>query len=363
MIEDPSNQAVGGPIAAAMSGGVDSSVAAALLREQGRQVFGITAVMTGEESRCCSTEDVKRAAGVASGLGISHHVVDVREAFKRFVLDTFTAEYLAGRTPSPCAICNREVKFGALFQAARRVGASALATGHYAGTRLGPDGTVRLRRGRDRARDQSYFLARLTQSQLARAVFPLEDMEKNEVVAHARRRALDGAVNRESRELCFVAHGTHGDWIDLRCLRTPGPGDIEDTSGNRVGSHAGIHHYTIGQRKGLGLAMGYPAYVTAIDARRNVLVIGRRSEVMQSDLLADQLNWIAGSAPAGRFRADVQIRYNHPAAPADLKMLEDGRLRAVFDEPQFAVTPGQLAVFYSNDEVLGSGWIARCEND
>ena len=342
----------------AMSGGVDSSVAAALLKDDGHEIVGVTAVMTDEESRCCSREDVRRAGEVAGQLGFFYRVVGVQAAFKQTVLDPFAGEYMAGRTPSPCAVCNREIKFGVLMDDALKAGAVALATGHYVISEQGADGTMHLRRGVDRARDQSYFLARLTQAQLRRAIFPLGGKLKSEVVVYAEQHGL-AAPNRESRELCFVTERAHGDWIDLRYLETPGPGDIEDTRGNRVGRHDGIHRYTVGQRKGLGLALGRPVFVVAIDAGRNVVVVGDRSEAMGAGLRVDRLNWISGSPPAPSFRADVQIRYNHPAAPATVLLQPEGYARIGFEESQFAVTPGQLAVLYKGDEVLGSGWI--CE--
>ena len=357
MLEGRTGVVGSGTIAVAMSGGVDSSVAAARLVERGAQVLGVTALMLDEESRCCSSEDIQRAERVAAKLGISHHVIDVRQEFRRDVLEPFTAEYLAGRTPSPCAICNLTIKFGALLDAAHDLGATALATGHYARNDPGEGGVVRLRRAEDRTRDQSYFLARLTQSELGQAVFPLGRITKQDVLERARRSGLEAAIDRESRELCFVTRGKHGDWINVRCLKTPGPGYVEDTNGNRIGRHAGIHHYTVGQRKGLGVALGYPVYVTAIDAPRNVIVVGSRAEAMRSRLRADRLHWISGRLPAGSFRAEVQIRYNQTGAAARVELQPDGTVEAVFDEPQFAVTPGQLAVFYSGDEVLGSGWI------
>lgn len=358
MREATSNPAKSGPIAVAMSGGVDSSVAAARLIGGGREVFGVTAVMLDGESRCCSSEDVERAARTASKLGMEHHVIDVRSAFGRLVLDPFAAGYLSGRTPSPCPICNREIKFGALFDAARKLGATAIATGHYARNEYGTQGHCRLFRGADPARDQSYFLSRLTQSHLEHAAFPLGNMTKADVMECARRLGLESAVNRESRELCFVTEGKHGDWIDLRYFDTPGAGDIEDSAGRKVGRHAGIHHYTIGQRKGLGLALGYPAYVAAIDAGRNVVVVGSRAEVMRERLRAEGLNWIGGAPPGESFRGEVQIRYNQAAAPAAMCLEGGDAIEVVFEEPQFAVTPGQLAVFCLGDEVLGSGWIA-----
>lgn len=351
-------------IAVAMSGGVDSSVAAALLQEQGRDVFGITAIMSPGGSRCCSDEDVCTAQRVAGQLGIAHHVVDLSAEFQRLIIDPFMAEYLAGRTPSPCVWCNRHIKFGFLWEQARALGAGALATGHYVRRLPAPSSEPAaaeplwaLRRGFCREKDQSYFLALLTQAQLARSLFPLGEMNKPEVTAYACRRDLACRGSKESQELCFILEGTHGTWIDVRSLHTRGPGEIVDAGGRVLGRHHGIHHYTIGQRKGLGIAVGRPAYVTRIDAATNRVVVGDREQALRNSLRVEGLSWISGHSPAEGLALRVQIRYNHEGAPAILEETGDGRGRVVFAEPQFAVTPGQWAAFYDGDEVLGGGWI------
>ncbi len=340
-----------------MSGGVDSSVAASLAIETGRPVIGVTARMTTEHSRCCSEEDTSRAARVCEQLGIAHHVIDVREAFARRVVDYFADSYIAGRTPSPCVVCNRAIKFGALLDGVRALGASVLATGHYARRSIAPDGRPELRRGADPVKDQSYFLARLTPDQLAAAAFPLGDLHKSHVLAMAATRGLVGRAGRESQELCFVTSGTSGDWIDLRRLDAPPGGDFVDAAGRVLGRHSGIHHYTVGQRKGLGIALGYPAFVTAIDPSTNRVVVGPRAAAMRGDMRVTEVAWLAEPPPAADFRCAVQIRYRHDAVACRVTELVSGTYDVVFDAPQFAVAPGQLAAFYDGARVLGAGWI------
>ena len=350
-----------GAVAVAMSGGVDSSVAAALLKEQGYELFGVTARMTVEHSRCCSNEDTLRAERVAHKLGIAHHVVDVCVPFAEHVIDYFMVEYLAGRTPSPCVVCNRTIKFGVLLDQARALGAAVLATGHYA--RIGrSDDKCCLERGVDRAKDQSYFLARLSEGQLARTLLPLGAMCKSDVVRYAADNGLATRDSRESQELCFVTHGTHGEYIDLRSFDTRGPGEIIDISGKTVGRHRGIHHYTVGQRKGLGIALGRPVYVSAIDPARNTITVADRDDVLRRDMIVSKPVWTTGTAPGPQFNSTCQIRYNHRAAACRVTVGQQGTLAVQFEKPQFAVTPGQLAVFYDGDRVLGGGWIEASKN-
>ena len=339
-----------------MSGGVDSSVAAAVLKDQGFDVIGITAVMTEGPSRCCSPEDVLAAAAVAERLGISHHIIELHEEFSSAVIEYFISDYVAGRTPSPCVKCNRLIKFGVLADHARRLGAEVMATGHYVRT-LNDGGTCRLLRGVDCSKDQSYFLSRLTNEQLAMALFPLGKMLKKDVLEMAG--TLDFACrnSKESQELCFVPDGGHGTWIEVRSMDTRGVGDIVDVNGNKVGEHKGIHHYTIGQRRGLAVAMGKPVYVMAIDSVRNIVVVGERNEVLKKTMFVDDVCWHGGEALSFPLRARTQIRYNHSPVEGILYALSADRLKVEFDESQFAVTPGQLAVFYEGDMVLGAGWI------
>lgn len=343
-------------IAVAMSGGVDSAVTAAMLVRQGYRVFGLTAKMTREYSRCCADEDITRAAAMCEQLGIDHRVVDVCDAFQADVIDNFMTSYLNGETPSPCVVCNRTIKFGVLLERALGLGAHALATGHYV-RYVERDGVPHLKRGADARKDQSYFLARLGPETLRRALFPLGDMQKRAVSALAAEFALEARKSRESQELCFVTEGTHGEWIDLRHLQAPGEGDIVDTSGQVLGQHRGVHHYTIGQRKGLGLALGYPVYVIAIEAHRNRVVVGEREAAMGREVSLRDVWWVTGAPPASASLL-CQVRYNHRPARGVVTALPECRGRVVFETPQFAITPGQLVVFYDDDVVVGSGWIA-----
>jgi len=342
-------------VAVAMSGGVDSAVVAALMVGQGFQVFGITARMTQEYSRCCADEDICRAANMCAQLGMEHHVVDVCDAFQADVIDTFVDSYIAGKTPSPCVNCNCNIKFGVLLKHALDLGADMLATGHYAQLHEN-DGVITLERGVDVAKDQSYFLARLTQEQLRHSMFPLGGLQKREVSQMATDFKLEARKSRESQDLCFVTEGTHGDWIDLRSFDTKGAGDIVDRDGNVVGQHRGIHHYTIGQRKGLGIAMGYPVYVVDIDADKNQITVGTREYSLGCEVVLQDVLWAGGAVPP-ESKLMCQVRYNHHAAKCKIVVADDRGVFAVFDEPQFAITPGQLAVFYDSARVVGTGWI------
>ena len=340
-----------------MSGGVDSSVAAAILKSEGYDVMGLTAIMTHGPSRCCSDADVLTAQRVAEQIGIPHHTVDIHGEFQAHIIDYFVAEYTSGRTPSPCVKCNARIKFGVLMEKARELGATTVATGHYA--RIERRDTARpvLLRGLDAAKDQSYFLARLHRDQLAAALLPLGALTKRQVSNRAAELELPSRQSKESQELCFIAEGSHGNWIDVRDLHAPGSGDIVDTSGKKVGEHKGIHHYTIGQRKGLGIAVGTPVYVIRIDATENRIVVGPRDSALASTATVEDVTWIAGDPPAMPLRASAQIRYNHKVALSTVAPRGSDTIEVAFDEPQFAVTPGQLTVFYDGEAVLGAGWI------
>lgn len=342
-----------------MSGGVDSSVAAVILKKQGYGVIGITARMTDEYSRCCADEDIAMARKVAGALGIRHEVVDVVAKFRQHVINYFVESSLAGRTPSPCVECNRLIKFGLLLDHARKLGAGKLATGHYARIKTGDDGVVRLLRGADGKKDQSYFLAMLDQEQLRSALFPLGEMTKRDVLACARADNLESVDRGESQELCFIGEEGPGAWIDLRSMKTAGGGDIVDAAGRKLGEHRGIHHYTVGQRKGLGIATGKPVYVVRIDAENNRIVAGSREETCAKGMMVKGVNWIGGKSRDRAFHCAVQIRYSHAPARADVSVLDNGALHVTFEEAQFAVTPGQLAAFYNGDELIGGGWIEK----
>jgi tRNA-specific 2-thiouridylase len=352
-------------IVVAMSGGVDSSVAAALLEEQGYDVVGLSMQLydqrEGEAAfgSCCSIDDLHDARRVASALDIPHYIVNLERRFEETVIADFVREYLAGRTPLPCAHCNSDLKFAELLDRAAALGADSVATGHYARVvRDAAAGRWRLLRGVDPSKDQSYFLFSLTQAQLAHAVFPLGDLHKTAVRELARAHGLPVAEKPDSQEICFVPGNDYAAVVEKRAPGAARPGPVVDTAGHTIGQHGGVHHFTIGQRKGLGIAAATPLYVIRIDAPSRTVVVGPKKALERTTLDAATVSWIAAPEPAGPVRATVQIRYRHPAAPATVSPLGAGRARVEFDQPQLAVTPGQAVVFYEGDEVLGGGWIA-----
>jgi len=344
----------------AMSGGVDSSVAAALMVEQGNEAIGVTMSLAGDGSRCCSVEDADDARRVASSLGMRHFVANYGASFRRAVQEVFADEYLAGRTPIPCVTCNTKFKFEHLIERAQVFGAERVASGHYA--RIDDDpgtGLKRLRTASDPSKDQTYFLFELQQKQLSSVLFPLGNMVKSEVRAHARRLGLETADKAESQEICFVPDGDYAAAVErIRPEALPGEGDIVDGSGKVLGRHAGIHHFTVGQRRGLGLSAPNPLYVSSIDAVRNVVVVGEREDLLASVACVQRVSWVAGSPPDRGQHARVKIRNGDPGNAAELCFCDDGSVRVEFDEPVTAVTPGQAAVFYDGETVLGGGWIA-----
>jgi len=347
-------------VVVAMSGGVDSSVAAALLVEQGCEVIGVTMHLAGASSRCCSLEDADDARRVAERLGIPFYVANWAERFRAEVIEPFADAYLAGRTPIPCVACNRRFKFHHLLARAEALGADRVATGHYARIARDPDtGERRLLRARDAAKDQSYFLFDLGPAQLPRIEFPLGELEKTEVRARARELGLATAEKPESQEICFVPDGDYAGLVAaVRPGRVPGEGEIVDGAGRVLGRHPGVQHFTVGQRRGLGLAAGRRLYVTAVDAPRNRVVVGPEEELGAAVAALEGVSWIAGRPPGAALRARVRVRHRHEGAPATVLPGPDGRAEARFDEPVRAVAPGQAAVFYAGDEVLGGGWIA-----
>jgi tRNA-uridine 2-sulfurtransferase len=364
------------PIAVAMSGGVDSSTVAALLAREGRRVVGLTMQLWnqrrlpeiagegGGTGRCCSLDDVNDARRVAGQIGIPYYVVNFEEQFEERVVKPFVEEYLAGRTPIPCTLCNNYIKFDRFLEMADAVGARQIATGHYARVRRCPEsGRYELLRAVDAAKDQTYFLFGLTQEQLARTLFPLGEMTKPEVRELARDLNLAVAAKGDSQEICFVPNGDYAAFLDAylkeRGQALPaGRGAIVTTTGRSLGEHEGVHHFTVGQRRGLGIATGEPLYVIATDPQTRRVVVGGGSELLRSHAFVKEVNWISLAVPREPVRAQVKIRNKHAAAPAwILPAGEANRVEVSFDEPQRAVTPGQAAVFYQDDLVLGGGWI------
>jgi tRNA-specific 2-thiouridylase len=354
-------------IVVAMSGGVDSSVAAALLAEQGHDVIGLSMQLydqtEGETAfgSCCSIDDLHDARRVAAAIRIPHYILNFERRFDEQVMSTFVREYAAGRTPLPCTHCNSDLKFAALVDRARGLGADAVATGHYARVDRDASGRRRLRRGIDPSKDQSYFLFALTQDQLARAVFPVGDRAKDAVRAYARERRLPVADKADSQEICFIPDGDYARFVADRAPDAAREGPIVDESGRALGRHDGIHRFTVGQRKGLGLASasptpGVPLYVLQLRPADRAVVVGPKASLERVSLTASNVNWIV-EQPAGPLRAAVQIRHRHQPAPATVHAVGDARAEVVFDAPQLAVAPGQAAVFYDGDVVLGGGWI------
>ena len=356
-------------IAVAMSGGVDSSAAAAILKEQGHELVGFTMQLWDQRrginvdengdplpSRCCSLDDVYDARRVAEELDFPFYVLNLERDFERDVVQPFVSSYLSGETPIPCVSCNSRLKFASLDRLALSLGCEKVATGHYARVQFDTAANrYRLLRGQNHQKEQ-----------LSRALFPLGEMSKPEARDAARQHGLIGvSEKKESQEICFVPDGDYAGFID-RYLeaedatdRLPGSGEIVDTSGRVIGRHEGIHRYTIGQRRGLGIADEKPLYVISIDADKNRVMAGSSEELLNSEFTVARVNWIAFDDPNEPVRAEVRVRYRHTAAPATITPLPNQRARIVFDEPQRAITPGQASVFYRGDEVVGGGWIVR----
>lgn len=373
-------------VVVAMSGGVDSSVAAAILVEQGYNVIGVMLRLWSETptlqaaldqsqqtagpdtprtsagaalNKCCSVEAIYDAQSVADRLGIPFYVINAEQPFKAYVVDSFIAEYAAGRTPNPCLACNRQIRFGYLLDYARTLGAHYLATGHYARVQQDAAGMFQLWRGADRMKDQSYVLSVLRQTELAQVLFPVSRYTKPEVRALAAERGLPTASRVESQDLCFVADGDYRRFLFAHAPEAVQPGPILDSGGRTLGQHRGIPFYTIGQRSGLGIAGPHPLYVLAFDMARNALIVGTADELGHTWLRTGPVNWISGTPPARICQTEVQIRYHATPAPARISSLEDGTTEVEFNAPLRGITPGQAAVFYAGEQCLGGGIIVE----
>ena len=344
-------------VVAALSGGVDSSVAAALLKQQGYEVIGVTLRLWTDPARPPASDSVSAARQAAEALKIPLHVVDIASQFRQEIVQFFLNGYAHGVTPNPCVRCNRLVKWGVLLGEAEQLGADYLATGHYARKRQMEDGRWQLLRAVDRTKDQSYVLHVLTQEKLARAIFPVGEYPKAQIRDLARNLGLPAASRGESQDLCFLAGEDYRNFIRRNAPEIARPGPILDRQGKRLGEHKGLAYYTIGQRKGLNVSSAVPLYVLAKDPAANSLVVGVEEELGTGNLTVAEVNWIAGEPPTRQFRALVKTRYTAREAPAEIEVLAENQVEVRFEALQRDITPGQAAVFYKDDLLLGGGTI------
>ena len=349
-----------------LSGGVDSSVAAYLLKEQGYDVIGVTMQIwqdaepleTEENGGCCGLSAVEDARRVAEVLGIPYYVMNFKDEFKKNVMDYFVAEYLAGRTPNPCNACNRYVKWEALLRRSMEIGADYIATGHYARIDRMPNGRFAIRNSVTAKKDQTYALYNLTQEQLSRTLMPVGDYEKDAIREIAVREGIPVAHKKDSQEICFIPDNDYASFIEKKAAgRVPGPGNFVTTDGTVIGQHKGITHYTIGQRKGLNLSMGHPVFVTKICARTGDVVIGKNEDVFSNTLICDKVNFMGMESLEEPRKVMAKIRYAHKGDICLLEKMDNDRIKCTFENPVRAITPGQAVVFYEQDYVLGGGTI------
>ncbi|MEN8142300.1 MAG: tRNA 2-thiouridine(34) synthase MnmA [Thermodesulfobacteriota bacterium] len=339
-------------VAVAMSGGVDSSVTAALLKKQGFAVEGVFMALAQPDI----DRQIARVKAMAERLGVELTVIDLQEPFSEKILGYFRDSYFEGLTPNPCVVCNREVKFGLLMDRALAGGADFMATGHYVRTsRSDDDGLYHLYKGSDPAKDQSYFLCRLTQKQLSRVIFPLGEYKKEEVYGLAVKMGLEFTRSEESQDVCFLKDQNVGDFLAGQEAPVSSPGPVVTAAGRQVGTHPGIHHFTIGQRRGLGIPDATPWYVIGLDSAENRVIVGKKEELFKSSLRVSEVNWLAGASPGLPLELEVKIRYRHPPQAARVEAAGGGAVDVFFAEPQRAITAGQFAAFYRGDELLGGG--------
>jgi len=347
-----------------MSGGIDSSLAAYILKKSGYEVIGCTMRLflckkKTSEKQCCSPDDINEARRTAQQLGIKHYVVDKKNIFEKYVIENFVSEYLKGRTPNPCIICNLKIKFDEMLKFAKGLGCNFLATGHYAKIEKTKTKYL-LKKGIDESKDQSYFLYGLNQKNLPHILFPVGDYKKTEIREFAKKLKLKVADKKESQEICFVENANYSEFIKTRTgTNAPKSGNIIDTFGKILGIHKGLSFYTVGQRRGLGLSVGTPVYVVKINTKKNEIIVGKKEELLNSEFEVADISWTFSLPKKLEIIANVRIRYKHKEAKAKIYLMKNNAAKVVFEKPQMSITPGQSAVFYKKDIILGGGIIKK----